>query len=90
MALYDYQCSKCGVKKEVRMTFDEHATNKNSVSCECGYIMTQAVAILKFKLGGNGWADQDYGITETETKSNLDFESRVEDRYNNAVSKGEA
>lgn len=89
MPLYTFACYDCNKSTDIKMTLAEHSEKKDKIHCDCGKPMIQSVARLRFKLNGVGWYDQDYGITEQETRTNLDFEKNIEDRYNTAMVKGE-
>ena len=100
MPLYEFQCTKCHKRKEIKMTLAEHAEHKQVLTpagqktvCECGYLMTQCVSRLNFVLEGQGWFGKSdtcvdpYGITEQEMRKNLDLEKRIEDDANNMNAK---
>lgn len=86
MPVYDFVCHDCKVRTEVKLTFKEHDEKKNSLPCpQCGKVMIQKVAPLRFTLVGCGWfgssetcADP-YSITEMEVRQNLEGEKYVEE-----------
>ena len=79
MPLYEFVCEKCETRLEIRVSMsrrDELAAE--GVKCECGGAMSQTIGKLNFSLGGVGWSDHGYGITEYERLGNLDGEKRMD------------
>ncbi|NCP97740.1 hypothetical protein GW796_05800 [archaeon] len=88
MAIYIYKCDKCGVTKEIKMSFEEHSKKKNQITCECDYLMYQVVTAPMVKFLGSGWFfNTGYEVTQNEMNKNLDSEKKIEERYNNARAK---
>ncbi|HSH96983.1 MAG: FmdB family zinc ribbon protein [Methylophilaceae bacterium] len=58
MPIYDYQCSSCGIKKEVMRKVSE----PNLTTCpECGKeTFTKQVSAPSFQLTGSGWYATDF------------------------------
>ena len=91
MPLYEFQCTNCNLKKDIKLSFKEHAEKKELQECtSCGNMMIQVVAPLRFTLKGYGWYASDYtqgidphGITDTEIQKNLDEVKRVEEQAAN-------
>ncbi|SPF53531.1 hypothetical protein SBF1_6750002 [Candidatus Desulfosporosinus infrequens] len=87
MATYDFACDNCKIINEIKLTFDEHSKQKNSIVCQkCGSLMYQVVAPLRFTLKGEGWFGKSsdaighpYAITQRELNKNLDLENKIED-----------
>jgi putative FmdB family regulatory protein len=84
MPLYEFVCEKCGVKLEINVSMSRRdELTKDGLKCTCGENMNQTVGKLNFSLGGAGWSDHGYGITEYERLNNLDSEKRIEEFANN-------
>ena len=86
MPTYNWYCPNCNSKFENKLSFKEHEELKNKLECsDCHAILVQQVASLNFRLAGNGWFGNSdtcvdpYGITDMETRNNLEHEKRVED-----------
>lgn len=101
MPTYEFYCEPCNKSYEIKMKMSEHSELKDKMECqECHGLMVQSVSRLRFRLAGQGWFANEYGggsgpgsgyeITQTELDKNLEDEKRIEERYNTAVSKGEA
>lgn len=58
MPIFEYQCGKCGKKKEVLEK--QRDTGK---FCECGYWMRPIVSKSGFTLKGTGWSRDNWGGT---------------------------
>jgi putative FmdB family regulatory protein len=69
MPIYDYQCSSCGVKKELMRKVSE----PNVTTCpECGKeTFAKMVSAPSFQLNGTGWYATDFksGSSKPEKKS---------------------
>lgn len=56
MPLYEYQCTACGEKLEIRATINQEAPG-----CPvCGGTTERAVSSSSFRLNGSGWAKDNY------------------------------
>lgn len=83
---YDFKCDSCKTVTEIAMSITEHEEKKNNIFCKiCNSKMIQCVNKLNFRLVGNGWFDQGYGITQQEMNVNLDDEKRLEEVANNHI-----
>lgn len=94
MPEYSFMCTGCGTAEDKKLSMAEHEKIKNNILCpKCGTIMLQCVAPLRFFLKGQGWfgnsetAVDPYGITDMETRKNLDIEKRIEDQALNMSEK---
>ena len=57
MPIYEYQCEKCGIKKEVMHKISETP----EISCpECSAPMHKLISPSAFHLKGSGWYVTDY------------------------------
>jgi predicted nucleic acid-binding Zn ribbon protein len=86
LPLYDYKCPYCHkVERDLQYKINEKPT---FILCEaCGDEMIQVVAPLRFNLTGNGWYEQGYGITDMESKANLEHEKKIEERASDYLRK---
>lgn len=66
MSLRDYRCTKCErFYLDVLEKLKEHME-----SCEdCGGLVERVISLSNFQLKGDGWAKDDYGLKNTNTKS---------------------
>ncbi len=60
MPLYEYKCNSCEANKEVLQKFDDPPP-RCSV---CTQDMVKKVSVTSFSLKGDGWAKDNYGLTE--------------------------
>lgn len=82
--VYEYECSECQgyFEIDIKLSVYEEMKEKDETppcpSCKTPLkrIITKAP---NFKLLGCGWFDQDYGITDMETRKNIDDDRRAED-----------
>lgn len=68
MPIYDYQCTSCGVKKELMRKVSE----PNVTTCpECGQeTFSKLVSAPSFQLSGTGWYATDFkGSSKPEKKA---------------------
>jgi len=83
MPSYVFVCDREECKNPVEriVPMRDHDELKKNIRCEkCGSTMSQEIPNqFRFKLKGNGWSDQEYGITDMETDKNLDGEKRIEE-----------
>ncbi|OGF25712.1 hypothetical protein A2303_06955 [Candidatus Falkowbacteria bacterium RIFOXYB2_FULL_47_14] len=57
MPIYEYQCEKCGVTKEVMQKMDDLPLK----TCEeCGGNFKKIVSLNSFRLKGGGWYAEGY------------------------------
>ncbi|WP_029918235.1 FmdB family zinc ribbon protein [Pelobacter seleniigenes] len=57
MPLYEYQCTDCGARFEVRQKFSDAPVE----TCrECGGTVKKQISQSAFALKGGGWYDQGY------------------------------
>lgn len=90
MPRYDFQCQKCGKIIEIGMSISAFTSQKDSLLCddECaGQLKSIITSAPKFELKGVGWSNNDYGITENETRKNLEDSRKLEDRFHDGQSK---
>ena len=60
MPLYEYKCNSCEANKEVLQKFDDPPPR-----CSVGtQDMVKKVSVTSFSLKGDGWAKDNYGLTE--------------------------
>lgn len=60
MPLYEYKCNSCEAIKEVLQKFDDPAPRCSA----CTQDMVKQVSVTSFSLKGDGWAKDNYGLTE--------------------------
>ena len=80
--LYDFYCSGCMTKVELKMTMKEHGEKKDSIECpKCHSKMIQKVAPLRFTLAGHGWYNDGYNVTQAELDGNLNESERLDNSF---------
>lgn len=83
MPTYEFRCDKCGAVRDVILKMAEYQEKKDDFPCECGEKMAPWVGKPRFVMKGVGWHANEgtgYGITEMETRKNLEEEKRLEDQ----------
>jgi predicted nucleic acid-binding Zn ribbon protein len=83
--VYDFACNSCYKVYEIKMTLAEHDVLKEVMQCEeCGRMLSQKVAPLRFDLKGVGWFGKNdsgtgYEVTQRELDKNLKYEADFDD-----------
>ena len=66
MPIYEFECKKCGVIKEVLVL----GKKDKKVKCEkCNTVMEKVVSISNFQLKGDGWFKDSYSKKPKKKKA---------------------
>lgn len=99
MPVYDYGCTKCKKRKEIKMKFTEYEESKTTgVVCpDCGTSLVRLVSKPFVIFKGDGWFpsrsdmydSQMHGLSRREMDENLEMEHRLEGEMYEGMAKGE-